>query len=73
MVEKISHREGLGLGTARSVGKRLSHRATGAPFQNEQSKHSGMDVINDLTQSHQNGTQILGVSCFPLPSIIKLV
>ena len=69
MVEKISHREGLGLGTARSVGKRSSHRATGVPFQN----HCGMDVINDLTQSHQNGTQILGVSCFPLPSIIKLV
>ena len=31
-VKKISPRAGLELGTARSVGQRLTHRTTGAPL-----------------------------------------
>ena len=50
-VEKISPGAGLGLGTARSAGKRLTQRATGAPRRYKRlTVHSYM-YKNDLPAS----------------------
>ena len=38
---EISPRAGLELGTARSVGQRLTHLATGAPRDKKESKYNG--------------------------------
>ena len=50
-VEKISPRTGLELGTARLVGQRLTHRATGAL--NQRRLRSGPEVIKLFSCSTQ--------------------